>query len=110
MDKAHVIETTPLIAQHDDNLPDQDDEKESTTIAKNPDGDEPVKEKTHLDIFLTALAKGIFGSVMFMLMYPFLYRLVSFLFSLVRSSKATGVGDDEYALHPLSFGFIMFCG
>lgn len=109
MDKAHAIETTPLIAQHDNNLPDQDDEKGST-VAKNPDEDEPVKEKTHLNIFLTALTKGIFGYVLSMLLYPLIYRLISFLFSLVLSSKATGVGDNEYAMHPLSFGFMMFFG
>lgn len=109
MDKAHVIETTPLIAQHDDNLPDHDEEKEST-VAKNPDEDGPVNDKTHLDIFLTALAKGIVGYVVFMLLYPLCYRLISFLLSLVLSSKATGVGDNEYALHPLSFGIMMFFG
>ena len=105
MDKAHVIETTPLIAQHDDNLPDHDDEKGSTI-----DEDEPAKDKTHLDIFLTALAKGIAGYVLFMLLYPLCYRLISFLLSLVWSSKAMGVGDNEYALHPLSFGIMMFFG
>lgn len=109
MDKAHVIETTPLIAQHDNNPPDHDDEKGST-IAQNPDEDEPVKDKTHLNIFLTALTKGIFGSVLFMLLYPLIYRLISFLFSLVLSSKAMGVGDNEYAVHPLSFGIMMFFG
>lgn len=111
MDKAHVIETTPLIAQHDDTLPDHADDEKGSTIANNPDEDEPGKDKTHLSIFLTALAKGIFGSVVFMLLYPLCYRLTSFLLSLVLSSKAMGVGDNnEYAVHPLSVGFIMFFG
>ena len=109
MDKAHTIETTALIAQHDNNLPDHDDEKEST-IAKNPNEDEPVKERTHLNIFLTALTSGIIGYVLFMLLYPLLYRLISFLLSLVLSSKAMGAGDNEYALHPSSFGIMMFFG
>ena len=110
MDKAYAIETTPLIAQHDNSLPGDDDEKEST-IAKKPDEDEPIKDKTHLAIFLTALAKGIFGYALFMLLYPLLLRLILLLFSFVLSSKAMmDDRDSDYALHPLSFGIMMFFG
>ena len=116
MDRAYAIETTPLIAQHDDNLPDDDDadEKEATLVTPcdhaKPDEEEPIKDKTHLNIFLTALAKGLFGYVLFTLLYPSLLRLISFLLSFMLSSKALDDGDGDYALHPLSFGIMMFFG
>ena len=105
MDRANAIETTPLIAQHDNNLP--DDEKGST-VARTSDENEPIKHKTHLTIFLTALAAGIFGYLLFMLLYLLLARLISFLLSFMLSSKAMDDGDSDYAIHPLSFGFMMF--
>ena len=108
MDRVNAIETTPLIAQHDNNLP--DDEKESTVArTEKSDDDEPIKDKTHLTIFLTALGAGIFGYLLFMLLYPLLALLISFLLSFMLSSKAMDDdGDSDYAMNPLSFGFMMF--
>ena len=105
MDRANAIETTPLIVQYDNNLP--DDEKGSTS-ARTSDEDEPIKDKTHLTIFLTALGAGISGYLLFMLLYPLLTRLIFFLLSCILSSKAMDGGDSDYAMHPLSFGFMMF--
>ena len=112
MDRANVIETTPLIAQYDNNLP--DDEKQSTIARTSdhgkPDGDEPIKDRTHLNIFLTALLAGILGYVLFMLFHPLLTRLIFFLLSFIWSSKAMGDGDSDDVVNPLSFGFMMFIG
>ena len=111
MDRANAIEITPLIARCDDNLP-GDNEKESaiarTSDREEPDEDESIKDKTHLTIFLTALGSGVFSYVLFMLLYPLLARLVSFLLSLMFSSKAVDDGDSDYAMNPLSFGIMMF--
>ena len=105
MDRANAIETTPLIAQYDDNFP--DDEKEArTSDDENPKEDEPIKDKTHLAIFLTALGAGIFSYVLFMLLYPLLLRLLYFLFS----SKTLDDGDSNHGMDPLSFGIMMFFG
>ena len=112
MDKANAIESTPLIAQYDNNLP--HDEKQSTIARtsnpEKPDGDEPFKDKTHLTIFLTALLAGILGYVLFMLFHPLLTRLIFFLLSFMWSSKAMDDGDGGDAVNPLSFGFMMFFG
>ena len=111
-DRANAIETTPLIAQYDDSLP--DDEKESiiarTSDNEKPEEDEPTKDKTHRTIILTALGAGMFSYVLFTLLYPLLARLTSSLLSFMLSSRALDDGDGDYAMNPLSFGIVMFLG
>ena len=131
MERANAVETTPLLIapqqqQHRDNNNKNDcpadyeeKEKESTTIPEpssdqeNPGGDdEPLqeKEKSHLKIFLTALWPGVFGGLMFWLLYPVLLWLVMGLFWLLFSVKGVEDRNNEYGLHPVTFGFMMFFG
>ena len=119
MDSAKAIETTPLIAQHDNNLPaaDDNDEKKESTVAetsdhdKPDDGDEPSKGvRLHLTIFLTALAMGVLGYTIFALLYPLILRIILFLFSLMFSTKTLDEQDNDFGPHPLSFGMMMFGG
>ena len=106
MDRPNAIETTPLIAQCDNNLPDNEKESTIPTISDHEKSaeDEPIKDRTHLAIFLTALAQGVLTYVLYILFYPLLVRLIYFILS----SKAMDDGDSDYGMNPLSFSIMMF--
>ena len=128
MERVNALETTPLLIapqQHRDNnnevcpADDGEEKEKEPTITELPsdqgkqDGDdEPLqeKEKSHRAIFLTALWSGVFGCFMFWLMYPVLLWLIMGLFSLLFSVKGVEERNDEYKMHPVTFGFVMFFG
>lgn len=120
MDRAHAIETTPLIPHHhnnhNNNILDLDAAKESASDCEKPNEDDNNNEdKSHLNIFLTALCAALFSYVLFLLLYPLILRLLLYLFSIFWASERKGVddggdGDGDYGVNPVGFGIVVFFG
>ena len=106
MVKANATESTSLIAQCDNNLPDNEKESTIPTISHHEKSaeDDPIEDRTHLIIFLTALVQGVLTYILYIIFYPPLVRLIYFILT----SKAMDDDDSDDGMNPLSFSIMMF--